>query len=135
MPEAILNPITRPSNSTISETPIEQVELEMMLALGSAEGLDFSEAVQQAAVKSGNEFLFTLPADCFSLECDDVACIKLLSDDEPSICYIYQTEGEEGFLVADTNAVEEGFVDLANNFAFILESLQPASENWTEEHH
>ena len=54
---------TENTSEEVQDFSLEAAELEMVLEMKSEEGLDFETAVKSALASSGNEWLFTFPAD------------------------------------------------------------------------
>ena len=99
---------------------LEITELELVLEM--KDGTDFESAVRSAALSSGNDFLFTFPAERFPLPCEAAACLRILAPDATTFAYVYRQDGR--YRVASEGDLEQEFIEFAHSFASILIDLR-----------
>ena len=119
-----------PFSSAVAPTPIEyemdrdfSLEItELELVLEMKDGLDFETTVRSAALSSGNDFLFTFPAERFPVPCEAAACLRILAADATTFAYVYLRDGR--YHVACEGDLEHEFIEFAHSFASILIDLR-----------
>ena len=99
---------------------LEITELELVLEM--KDGNDFETAVRSAALSSGNDFLFTFPAERFPLPCEAAACLRIKASDAATFAYVYREDGR--YRVASEGELEHEFIEFAHSFASILMDLR-----------
>ncbi len=115
------------SNALLSadeHVSLDQVELEILLVMKIEDGLSFNKAVRAVMTQTGNEYLFSFPAERFPLACRKVACIRLHEDDEITTRYLYQQNKGEGIDIADPEALDGEFQSFADSFVGVMEQMR-----------
>lgn len=110
------------------QASLEQVELEILLAIKIEDGLSFKDAVRSAMASTGNEFLFSFPAERFPLPCRKVACIRLHEDRGVATRYLYQQKKGESIDIADPEALDDEFQSFADSFVGVMEQMRELFE-------
>ncbi len=98
----------------------------MVLAWKKDEKLKFDTAVRSALGSTGNDFLFTFPAERFPIDTTHVAAIRLCGDDDTCVAYVYREPENGDMLVAHGDALDTEYLDFATSFANILSALGPS---------
>jgi hypothetical protein len=107
---------------------LEQVELEILLAMKIEDGLSFKNAVCSAMAQTGNEYLFSFPAERFPLKCKKVACIRLHEKDAITTRYLYQQKKGDSIDIADPVTLEGEFQSFADSFVGVMEQMRELFE-------
>ena len=103
---------------------LELAELTMVLSMKSLEDIDFETAVRSSAVSTGNDYLFSFPAERFPLKCSDAGCIRIKTEDNYTFCYVYRETKTGPFLLASANDIDAEYFGFAESFASILTDLK-----------
>ena len=106
------------------QASLEQVELEILLAIKIEDGLSFKNAVRSAMASTGNDFLFSFPAERFPLPCRKVACIRLHEGKETATRYLYQQKKGDGIDIADPETLDDEFQSFADSFVGVMEQMR-----------
>lgn len=101
---------------------LERAELEIILSGKQNDDLDFLTAVRSAIGSTGNNFLFSLPADRFPLEARNVAAIEVTSGDLSCAHYVFETP-DGAYQVAGPEEIGRDLTAFATNFSDILNAL------------
>ena len=119
---------TENTSEEVQDFSLEAAELEMVLEMKSEEGLDFETAVKSALASSGNEWLFTFPADRLPQPAKHAAAVQICSGDETTPFYVVQEEGSSNFSLLGHGDIDAAYLDFARNYASVALALVPVLE-------